>query len=192
MPETKKNIWDHFEEYDKRRAARSRSREVWDSAVGKLYRLWNYHLHPRAIAMSIRFFFQRRIRGFDDSELWSLDQTILEFILPRLKRFRALRKVGWPGPCAIYDLSYEEYEKLTGPAQLALDEKSHHEWNKMLDRMIRGIELQVESAGLFLVPNPNWKEGDPRREKMIESPELKAEYQEGWDLFVKWFHALWD
>ncbi len=77
-------------------------------------------------------------------------------------------------------------------AQLALDEKSHHEWNKMLDRMIRGIELQVESAGLFLVPNPNWKEGDPRREKMIESPELKAEYQEGWDLFVKWFHALWD
>lgn len=29
---------------------------------------------------------QRNERGFDDSETWSLDCTIIEFILPRLKR----------------------------------------------------------------------------------------------------------
>jgi hypothetical protein len=31
---------------------------------------------------------QRIERGFDDSELWSLDCTIAKFILPRLKRFK--------------------------------------------------------------------------------------------------------
>lgn len=31
---------------------------------------------------------QRLERGFDDSELWSLDKTISGFILPRLKSFR--------------------------------------------------------------------------------------------------------
>lgn len=30
---------------------------------------------------------QRIERGFDDSELWSLDTTIVHFILPRLKRY---------------------------------------------------------------------------------------------------------
>lgn len=31
---------------------------------------------------------QRIKRGFDDSELWSLDCTIADFILPRLKEFK--------------------------------------------------------------------------------------------------------
>lgn len=34
----------------------------------------------------IQRFFQRIIRGFDDSETWSLNNKILEFIQPRLQR----------------------------------------------------------------------------------------------------------
>lgn len=30
---------------------------------------------------------QRKKRGFDDTETWSLDLTIVKFVLPRLKRF---------------------------------------------------------------------------------------------------------
>jgi len=30
---------------------------------------------------------ERKTRGFDDTELWSLGDTIVEFILPRLKAF---------------------------------------------------------------------------------------------------------
>jgi hypothetical protein len=33
---------------------------------------------------------QRIERGFDDSETWALDSTIVDFILPRLTRFRDL------------------------------------------------------------------------------------------------------
>lgn len=37
---------------------------------------------------NILFFFQRLIRGWDDSETWSLDYSLAKLILPRLKRFR--------------------------------------------------------------------------------------------------------
>jgi hypothetical protein len=36
---------------------------------------------------SIKFLWQRLIRGFDDSDTWSLDHTIAIFALPRLKRY---------------------------------------------------------------------------------------------------------
>lgn len=36
----------------------------------------------------LTFYKQRIERGFDDTELWNLDSTILKFILPRLKAFK--------------------------------------------------------------------------------------------------------
>lgn len=41
----------------------------------------------RDISRFFRFFYQRRRRGFDNSELWSLDYTIAKFIAPRLRAF---------------------------------------------------------------------------------------------------------
>jgi len=35
----------------------------------------------------LRFYHQRNWRGFDGSELWNLDTTILKYLIPRLKRF---------------------------------------------------------------------------------------------------------
>lgn len=36
----------------------------------------------------LRFLYQRWTRGFDDSELWSLDYTLAHWLLPRFLRFR--------------------------------------------------------------------------------------------------------
>lgn len=54
-----------------------------------LYSIYN-NIKPSAIYIKIRFFMQRRIRGFDDSETWALDDTFYQWILPRLKRFKEL------------------------------------------------------------------------------------------------------
>ncbi len=35
----------------------------------------------------LRFYHQRNWREFDGSELWNLDTTILQYLIPRLKRF---------------------------------------------------------------------------------------------------------
>ncbi len=136
------------------------------------------------IIRRIRHFFQRRTRGFDDSVVWGLDYTILEFILPRLKLFREIgQDHSWPGAAAIFGFEWGAYEGLSDAEQEDLDKRSQEEWDRMLGKMIRAIELQIEHGGMFLVAD----------EKGIyaQSDDLKAEYEEGWELFIKWFHALW-
>ena len=60
---------------------------------------------------------QRDERGFDDTELWNLDLTISNFILPRLKVFRE-QTDGFPS-------KFNTIE----------------EWYKILDEIIEGLEL---------------------------------------------------
>jgi len=69
----------------------------------------------KSIFRSIRFFFQRMFRGFDDSETWNLDYTISKMILPKLKRFKKV--------------------SITVPVGLTEDE-----WNDHLDKMIFAFE----------------------------------------------------
>ena len=44
----------------------------------------------------VRYWWQRRVRGWDDSDTWSLSSTIATFTLPRLKRLVELNN-GYPG-----------------------------------------------------------------------------------------------
>jgi len=58
-----------------------------------LYILWKDHLCPKMLKQKIIFFFQRKIRGFDDSETWNLDITFYKWLYPRLKRFAKVVQV---------------------------------------------------------------------------------------------------
>ena len=65
---------------------------------------------------------QRQLRGFDDSETWSLTDTICHFILPRLQRFKEI--------------------KTNTPGQL-----TEQEWNAILDKMIVAFQLTCKDKG---------------------------------------------
>jgi hypothetical protein len=65
---------------------------------------------------------QLKETGFSDTETWGLDNVILEFTLPRLKRFRQIEH------CYPNSLN------------------SRAEWNDILDKMINGIELYLEDS----------------------------------------------
>ena len=66
-------------------------------------------------------------RGWDDTEIWSLDITISKFILPRLKRFKEIT-VGCP-----YSDSIESLE----------------EWKSILQQMIDAFEIIASEKALF-------------------------------------------
>ena len=66
---------------------------------------------------------QRQLRGFDDSETWSLTDTICLFILPRLQRFKEINA--------------------STPAQL-----TEREWNDILDKIIISLQLTCKDRGL--------------------------------------------
>lgn len=78
---------------------------------------------------ALRFFWQRWTRGWDDSECWSLDLTMAQFILPRLKRLREIHH-GYPP---------------------TLTAKS---WDAKIDLMIYAFERLVKDP--FDVPDHEW------------------------------------
>lgn len=59
--------------------------------------LWIYNIvNPlRMMKRRIKWFFQRRFRGFDDRELWNIDETFYKWLLPRLKVFQ-MKTCGYP------------------------------------------------------------------------------------------------
>lgn len=85
----------------------------------------------------IKFFLQRLIRGWDDSDTWSLDYTLCNWLLPRFIRFRELNQ-GWP-------CQFETAE----------------EWEAVLDKIefsIRAVAEQDENDSWFLGSN-KYQEG---------------------------------
>jgi hypothetical protein len=65
-----------------------------------------------------RFYWQRHTRGWDDSVTCNLDIELIEWLLPRLKRFKELNN-GHPG-----NLSWKK-------------------WNNILDNIIYGLEAAL-------------------------------------------------
>lgn len=65
---------------------------------------------------SVRFWWQRMTRGWDDSDTWSLDFTVSALILPRLRRFKETT-IAHP------------------------DDTTEQEWDKQLDKMIAAFEF---------------------------------------------------
>jgi hypothetical protein len=90
----------------------------------------------------IRFLLQRILRGFDDSDTWSLDYSVAKLILPRLKRFREVT-IGYPG-----QMSEQEWDvillKMIAAFEFAASEErwsaSHTEYHKHQE----GINLFAE------------------------------------------------
>ena len=64
----------------------------------------------------LKFAYQKRTRGFSDEETWSLDHSLAQLILPRLKRFKEVN-IGHPS------------------------NQTLEEWNQKLDSMIEAFEF---------------------------------------------------
>jgi hypothetical protein len=86
----------------------------------------------------IKFAHQRRTKGWDDSETWSLDYTISKFILPRLKRFRELE---FGHPCSITEQEwYNIQDELIWTFQFLSNEEFSYD-KKLNKRADKGLRL---------------------------------------------------
>lgn len=109
------------------------------------------------------WWWQRRTRGFDDRELWSLDYTIAKFVYPRLRAFREQSPVT---PC----ISINPEQAPTKEEWAAADK----EWDAIMDEMVEGFRLMAEESACW--------DGDPVS---------LAKVDQSLDLFREWFHGLW-
>jgi hypothetical protein len=69
----------------------------------------------------VKFLWQRRVRGWDDSETWNLGYRIAEFTLPRLKRWKSLGFMSYP--CDLTEKIWDSYidEMIYAMESLGLD-----------------------------------------------------------------------
>ena len=91
-------------------------KEIFDS---KFIKLKHKAFH---IERNLLFKYQILTRGFADDELWSLDITIAEFILPRLKAFK--------------DITYN----------YPIVMKTKDDWGKKIDMMIEAFEILSDES----------------------------------------------
>lgn len=140
---------------------------------GLLDWLWN-HVSWVLGRRQVTFWFQRRTRGFDDSELWSLDDTICRFAAPRI-RFLSKKVNGFPTDLLYTDdESYELYENLPDEEKSKRDDEAFKEWKEILNKMADSMEMWEDF--------PIFEEGSEEEKK----------FNEGFELFHKYFFALWD
>ena len=111
--------------------------------------------------------------GIKESELWSLDATLTDFILPRIKAFRKMERHGYP-------VLGKDIEKVDEAQSIRLTSiRKEAEWENILFDIERGFEAhKLLSAAEF----------------NTHAEELWAEetMQKGLRLFAEHYGHLWD
>lgn len=83
----------------------------------RIRKLFDFSLWRRAV----RYWFQRRTKGWDDSVTWNLDRQIAAYMAPRLMRFRDLNN-GYPS------------------------DMTEDNWNGLIDEMVWAANWYAENA----------------------------------------------
>lgn len=106
--------------------------------------------------------------GIKESELWSLDATLTDFILPRIKAFRKMERHGYP-------VLGKDIEKVYGVD----DDRKEADWENILFDIERGFEAHKKLTAA---------------EFNTHAEELWAEetMQKGLRLFAEHYGHLWD
>lgn len=112
----------------------------------------------------LKWWFQKKRRGWSDKEIWNLDNTIVEWLVPRLKEFKKITQ-GYPG-------NLESFEQ----------------WQDILDEMIFGFEWKDNE---WYAENVFGLQEEEKNEKMKEFKDLMKRAEEGRILFAKYFCGLW-
>jgi len=141
---------------------------------------WCYRFIRDHTYSSVKWFFKwdlpHRLKwGCSERDLWALDYTTSKWILKRLKALRSVTiedHCGYPGE--FYD--FEDDFFLTQDEKDAIGLKK---WQDILDKIIRAFELLIEENSSQRV----WDTLDYNKEK-------DRQYEEGMELFVKYFRWL--
>lgn len=145
--------------------------------------------------------YQKWRYGVSDEECWNLNTTFARYILPRLKHFRSMNRMGVPGNMFVKYHSIDEAETEEGVKR----------WNAILDEMIWTFEYIVNDETFNAIPDTkpfrsknveDWadsigREKCPEEQALwdayfAKSQTLEDRKNKGLELFAKYFDNLWD
>lgn len=149
----------------------------------KLRDMWiNTKNYIESIPRRIKSFIQRGIRGWADSDTWEFDTYLAKVISGGVKHLRD-NKTGFP---------------LMGKNMS--EEQSRKEWKNILNKIIKTFKTaeKISNGDIFYISPEEYDKGgyiemvkEIARDVVLTKQE-SIEYEEGFDLFKKYFHNLWD
>ena len=151
------------------------------------------------IRRRIKHIYQKIRYGFSGRDLWSLDHTITDFVLPRLISFRNgggnSSSDGPSGSPLLEGYTEEQHDEM------------YEEWLRILDKMILAFEYHkldmndvdsgIDTDRLF-VDEPGGKvhfqhdDEEKWEEYKLEAERRDKVMKEGFALFAKYYRNLWD
>lgn len=155
----------------------------------KLYFVfWKYFYKIKTIPFTVKYFFQRVFRGYDDLDKWNIAWYISRKTVPILKAWRngkmhssAIIRHREDRFGNIIELTQEEIysnsesKDWQGPNAFTLEE-----WQAILDEIIFAFQWQIDFDSLdYSVDEEGFKKGNKRQ-------------QRGLKLFSIYFTSLWD
>ncbi len=108
----------------------------------------------------------------NESELWSLDATLTDFILPRIKAFRKMVRQGYP-------VLGKDIEHIGEGLHQAEEERTEAEWENILFDIEKGFEAHKEMTAGNISSHV--------KESLAEET-----MQKGLRLFAEHYGHLWD
>ena len=99
-----------------------------------MYERIKWKLRTLRPSRELKLFCQWFVRGWSDRDVWSLDKTIADFVLPRLIRFQEV-SVSYP----------KQY--------------SEEDWNLVLGEMIQAFEFYLDEDSLSKAERERMKQG---------------------------------
>ena len=134
------------------------------------------------LPQEIKWFWQRGKRGYSDRDVWEIDNWFLNIIIPMLEQLKKI-KHGYP-----VNLTPEQWDNILDRMIFCFKEA-----NDSTCSMINEYEEKfiLETFGNPSKDNKELKQNFIKRANEIEEYQLKME-KEGFQLFSKYFHNLWD
>ena len=136
----------------------------------------------------IKWWFQKRIRGYSDADLWSLDYFLADFLHKIMSSYIAYPKSGYPAQFE----TPEEWDaillKIKDGFKAAVDLTNEN----YIDNYITGYrdeEAHCTDGSTFIMHDmPILDIGGIKKKES----ELKDTFNTGMDLFKEYFFGLWD
>ena len=119
------------------------------------------------------------IEGIPTNELWSLDATLTDYILPRIKAFRSMKRHGHPlGKNINPDCETSSADDERRFAYV--DERREAEWENILFDIEKGFEAHKKMIDDIAIQSP------------AEMTAAEETMQKGLQLFAEHYDHLWD
>ena len=136
-----------------------------------------------SIRRHLKWFIQRRIKGFDERELWNLDITVAEFILPRFIEFRK-------NHLHIFDEEEDDLKQIIHREFNTEEERIEHErkCQEYTDYVLGEIQWFLEDCVKCSIEGQFDEYGKFNEEKAIAHD---ARYAKACELFGTHFRRLW-